>query len=82
MKNENIELIVKETTDFLVYVDSFYGKGGLYAKKDFATFQQICEACKTYIGRLNEDMTWGGGDTLDRERVAAILIDEMNVNLY
>jgi hypothetical protein len=27
-------------------------------------------------------VTWGGGDSLDRERVSMILTDEFNVNLY
>jgi len=29
-----------------------------------------------------DEMTWGDGDSLDRERVAAILIDKYDVELY
>ena len=72
----------KELQEFGDYVNSFYGQGGIYAKSDYATVQQIETAIMTYMSRLTELVTWGGGDSLDRERVSVILTDELNVKLY
>jgi|TARA_B110000908_G_scaffold111213_1_gene130472 hypothetical protein len=72
----------KELQEFGDYVNSFYGQGGIYAKSDYATVQQIETAIMTYMSRLTELVTWGGGDSLDRERVSVILTEELNVNLY
>jgi len=68
--------------EFIEYVNGFYGKGGIYAKEDYATIPQIQAATEAYINRLTETVTWGGGDSLDRERVGQILVDEMSVKLY
>lgn len=72
----------KELQEFGDYVNSFYGQGGIYAKSDYATVQQIETAIMTYMSRLTDSVTWGGGDSLDRERVSVILTDELNVKLY
>jgi len=67
---------------FLQYVDSFYGQNGLYAdKQNFATVSQQKEAIKRYMMSLNDEITWGDGDSLDRERVRFILENELNVKL-
>ena len=71
----------KEITSFVDYVNSFYGKEGLYAfefpNKGF-TKQQIRKAVKSYLNDLesskNKTWEWGGGDSIDRERVREYLI--------
>ena len=62
---------------FLDYVYSYYGKGGLYAR-DFKNRgfdrRTIERAIMVYIGDVRKGKTeWGGGDTIDRERVRTIL---------
>jgi len=90
------EVIIKQLVDFKNYLKDFYGEGGCYAKKEFATETQIqsaifdyCVACSEStpaatmrITGTYDEMTWGDGDSLDRERVAAILIDKYDVELY
>ena len=67
---------------FLQYVDSFYGQNGLYAdKQNFATVSQQKEAIGRYMMSLNDERSWGDGDSLDRERVRYILENELNVKL-
>ena len=66
------------TKEFFDYVLSFYGKGGLY---DFgAVIDDIITATQIYINKTitknNQFYTWGYGDSLDRERVRDILLDE------
>ena len=65
--------------NFYDYVYSFYGKDGIHPEKD-RTIPQIAEATAEYLEIcFNSDshMTWGDGDSLDRERVR----DIMNKNL-
>ena len=65
--------------NFYDYVYSFYGKDGIYPEND-RTIPQIAEATAEYLEIcFNSDshMTWGDGDSLDRERVR----DIMNKNL-
>jgi len=68
--------------EFIEYVNGFYGLDGIYAKSDYATVKQIQIATEAYINRTDETVTWGGGDSLDRERVGQILVNEMGVKLY
>lgn len=68
--------------EFIEYVNKFYGIGGIYAKSDYATIKQIQIATEMYINSTDENVTWGGGDSLDRERVGYILTDKMGVKLY
>ena len=59
--------------EFRDYVHSFYGKGGIY---DLGCgIPDIENAIFLYFGKLQviEYMDWGEGDSLDRERVRAIL---------
>ena len=53
--------------EFIEYVYSFYGDGGLYDQK--RTREQIAYATLDYLDSCNDVITWGNGDSLDRERV-------------
>ena len=62
---------------FFDYVYSYYGKGGLYAR-DFKNGgfdrKTIERAIMVYIDDVRKGKTeWGGGDSIDRERVRTIL---------
>ena len=73
-------------TNFVEYVDSFYGvndplyplikEGKPLSKVD------ILGATENYLGQCADDkleyVTWGDGDSLDRERVRDILLEEYN----
>jgi len=71
VSNERIEQIVKNTTDFVVYVHSYYGPKGIYDMG--ATIEQICEATKILLNRF--DINEIEFDTTDRERVRDIMIE-------
>ena len=72
-----------ELQQFIEYVDSFYGMNDpLYplGNKDNGlplTEKDILIATHQYLATINkrnhESYTWGGGDSLDRERVRDIL---------
>ena len=78
--------------NFVDYVYDFYGhpKEALYPLiKDgkLLTKDDIISAFNVYRKRLldaffnnNERYTWGAGDSLDRERVRDILINDFNYN--
>ena len=64
--------------DFINYCLDFYGQGGLYAQG--RTKEQIAyattvylDACAYYEENNMPNMTWGGGDSLDRERVCDLM---------
>ena len=71
-------------TNFVEYVDSFYGVNDpLYPLvKDGNPLSKvdILGATEKYLGQCSDDkleyVTWGDGDSLDRERVRDILLDE------
>ena len=71
-------------TNFVEYVDSFYGVNDpLYTLvKDGQSLSKvdILGATEKYLGQCADDkleyVTWGDGDSLDRERVRDILLDE------
>ena len=73
-------------TNFVKYVDSFYGVNDpLYPMMSQVTKQpltkyDILSATENYLSMCaddsNELCTWGDGDSLDRERVRDILIEE------
>jgi hypothetical protein len=67
----------EDIEQFIRYVDSFYGKNGIYADyyEGVNSKAQIRKAVMTYLNNLSSQQTWGGGagDSLDRERVAQIL---------
>ena len=75
--------------EFIDYCLSFYGMGGIYPENK-RTKEQIAyattlylDACAYYEGLEDKDqyhvMTWGGGDSLDRERVRDIMNDYYGV---
>ena len=71
-------------SNFVEYVDSFYGVNDpLYPLvKDGQPLSKvdILGATEKYLGNCSdpkqEYVTWGDGDSLDRERVRDILLDE------
>ena len=78
---------VKELNDFVDYVWSFYGEHSdtIYPIKGL-TKQDILDALNVYQKRINVaesnngrwfnvSYSWGGGDSLDRERVRDILLE-------
>ena len=74
--------------EFIDYVWDFYNpKSDLYPIKSL-TKEDIFAAFKIYQSRLfnayfsdNLRYSWGGGDSLDRERVRDILTNEMKFTL-
>ena len=72
----NTETIVDTLCDFLAYVDSFYNeKNGIYPIKGM-TNSMVVKAVQTYITQIGQavSLEWGGGDSLDRERVRDIIL--------
>ena len=75
-------------TNFVNYVDSFYGVNDpLYPMINQETKQPLCKldiygAIERYLSLCAdpkaEFCTWGDGDSLDRERVRDILLEEYN----
>ena len=75
-------------TNFVEYVDSFYGVNDpLYPMVNKETGQplshiDIYAATAHYLAKCNEKSeelcSWGDGDSLDRERVRDILLEEYN----
>ena len=75
-------------TNFVNYVDSFYGVNDpLYHMMSSETKQPLNKhdiLCAThyYLSQCSDkrvtNCTWGDGDSLDRERVRDILIDQFN----
>ena len=73
-------------TDFVNYVDSFYGVNDpLYPMMSRETKQPLNKhdilcATENYLSmcadETNQYCTWGDGDSLDRERVRDILLEE------
>lgn len=62
--------------DFVLYVWDFYGSEGLYPIEGLQK-QHIFDAFNVYIERVKTSsyMSWGGGDSLDRERVRDIILE-------
>ena len=75
-------------TNFVDYVDSFYGQNDpLYPMMSQETKQplsklDIYRATENYLAMCSDEnetlCTWGDGDSLDRERVRDILLEEYN----
>ena len=75
-------------TNFVNYVDSFYGQDDpLYPMMSRETKQPLTQmdihrATANYLAmcldEANKFCTWGDGDSLDRERVRDILLEEYN----
>ena len=68
-----------EKSNFISYVDSFYNaKSGIYPIKGL-TLKMIIIAVNKYMNSCDETITWGGGDSLDRERVRDIILEVNNL---
>ena len=75
----NIEKVTNMMCDFVSYVDDFYNeKSGIYPIKGL-TNSMIINATQKYITSQTKDYTWGGGDSLDRERVRDIILADNNL---
>ena len=78
-------------TNFVEYVDSFYGVNDpLYPMINNETKQPLSKldiygATERYLSLCADPKaelcTWGDGDSLDRERVRDILLDQFNYSL-
>ena len=78
----SVETITETLVDFLAYVDSFYNeKNGIYPIKGL-TNDMIINATQKYITSQTKDYTWGGGDSVDRERVCRIILADNDVLLW
>ena len=51
------------------HVDGVYPIEGL-------TKDMVVDATHKYIADLRDDITWGGGDSIDRERVRDIILED------
>jgi hypothetical protein len=74
-----------ELKNFYDYALSFYGNKGIYGAEFFgtpATLKEVKEATKIYLNSLTKEKTWGQGDSLDRERVRDIIINEFRAGNY
>ena len=75
------DTIVNVLCDFISYVDSFYNeKSGVYPIKGL-TNAMVIKGVQTYITQIGqaESLEWGGGDSLDRERVRDIILADNDV---
>ena len=78
-------------TEFVNYVDSFYGVNDpLYPMINQETKQPLSKvdilgATENYLSRCSDESNkfceWGDGDSLDRERVRDILLEEYNYKI-
>ena len=70
-----VEIQNNEVLDFVEYVDSFYNPvTGVYPIKG-ATLPVIIKAVKKYVESANAyEGGWVGGDTVDRERVRDLIL--------
>ena len=69
-----VQIQNNEILDFVEYVDSFYNPvTGVYPIKG-ATVEVITKAVKTYIGGIRQQTTCCGGDSVDREFVRDIIL--------
>ena len=76
---QKVEQIVSVICDFAAYVDDFYNaEKGIYPIKGM-TNKMVLKAIQKYIASLNDEVTWGGGDSLDRERVRDIILEDNNL---
>ena len=72
----NTDTIVNTLCAFIAYVDDFYNaETGLYPIKGMTNLMVI-KGVETYITQIGQaaSLEWGGGDSLDRERVRDIIL--------
>ena len=83
-----MKITVEEKKGFVDYCLMFYGKGEMYGQRGYATEEQVIAATDIYLTRGDDrfffegEHRWGGGDTVDREIVADILMTEFDIDLY
>ena len=65
---------VKATIRFVGYCLEFYGKGGIYDMG--ATHRHVCDATKILLEQHGTNVAY---DSIDRERVRDIMINEFNL---
>ena len=67
--------------EFLDYVMSFYGDADALYPIDRLTREEVALAVLNYLDLCEEGthVTWGGGDSLDRERVREFIISRRSV---
>jgi hypothetical protein len=72
---ENKQITKTELQDFKNYCLEFYGTKGIYSDElnGGVSSNLLSKAIQIYLLSLNELRNWGGGDSLDRERVREIL---------
>jgi hypothetical protein len=72
---ETKQITQTDITEFQNYCLKFYGKNGIYSDelKGGVSSKLMSKAINIYIVSINEIRNWGGGDSLDRERVRQIL---------
>jgi hypothetical protein len=74
-----IQIENSEILDFVEYVNEFYNPETGVFPIEGATVKAITEAIKIYVGGIHQESTWGGGDSVDRERVRDIIIQHGGV---
>jgi len=89
-----MQITHQDKKDFAAYCDTFYGVGdGIYTPEAVgntggATAKDIMQAINIYLMRgddkffYNGTHRWGGGDTVDREIVGDILVNELGIDIY
>ena len=70
---------MSEVDYFHAYVESFYGNVPDAIYPIGATYEMIVAATGKYIKSLNDKISWGGGDSIDRERVRDIMINDFKL---
>jgi len=66
----------KELDKFVAYCMGFYGKDGIYPIKGIKP-----EMIRDAVGELAlTDHNFGGGDTMDREKVRDVILKELGLN--
>ena len=67
--------------EFVNYVDSFYGQNDPLYPIEGLTREELALATLNYLDLCEEGthVTWGGGDSLDRERVRDLVIERRAV---
>ena len=69
--------------EFLDYVMSFYGDDDALYPIDNLTREEVALATLNYLDQVaasNGMITWGDGDSLDRERVREFIISRRSTN--
>jgi hypothetical protein len=71
-----------EILSFVDYVYEFYNEDTGFYKIQGLTLLIVVEAIKAYLRSLDENVTWGGGDSIDRERVRDIILKENSTLVF